>query len=322
MRHIRILIILMLCLIILTGCACKHQLSDATCLTPKTCTLCGETEGEPAGHIWVDATCDFPKTCSVCAATEGQPLAHSRAVRECNLNYTALTMERQTYCTVCQDVLSSENITLDALHDGTHFLFDSQSFWERYAAIDEQFSFTFLSDVADEVTEETTQDILTLACCDAFGYVLKVRFQFTDLTEGDEEYAIPHCTRIVVEPAVSGVFGNPDPDGLLSLAQTPEDIEYADAVREKTHTVALNELMFRNLMVAFMTIDPNLKADSIYNDDGVIPLVLCALDVRNGKVPDMLGNLEWVDGEKPGVILNDIYYYANEDGNLVIEVVP
>ena len=317
-----LLICLLICLVILAGCTCKHTWVEADCVTAKTCSDCGETEGEPAGHSWVEATCEAPKTCSVCSATEGQPLNHSEAVRDCAIDYQALTMERQTYCTDCGQIFSSEEIILDALHDKEGFFFDSQSFLERYTAIDEQFSFTYLIDVADEVTEETTKDTLTLECCDRFGYVLKVRFRFDDLVEVDEGHASPHCTRIVVEHAVSGELGDPDPNGLLDLAITPEDKEYAAEMRQKANTVAINQLMLRNLMVAFMTIDPNLDPVYIYNDDGVIPLVLGSLDILDGKSPEMPGALELVDGEKPGFILNGIYYHVNEDGNLVLEIAP
>ena len=51
-----------------------HTWIDATCETPKTCAVCGETEGEALGHTWVDATYEAPKTCSVCGATEGEAL--------------------------------------------------------------------------------------------------------------------------------------------------------------------------------------------------------------------------------------------------------
>jgi DNA-directed RNA polymerase subunit RPC12/RpoP len=30
---------------------CEHEWLDATCTTPKTCSLCGKTEGEALGHI-------------------------------------------------------------------------------------------------------------------------------------------------------------------------------------------------------------------------------------------------------------------------------
>lgn len=42
----------------LAGCGHKHTFSDATCTEPKTCTQCGETEGEPLGHTVEIGTCD------------------------------------------------------------------------------------------------------------------------------------------------------------------------------------------------------------------------------------------------------------------------
>ena len=95
--------------------ALGHTWTDATCSAPKTCTVCGATEGEALehsyncvvtaqptctaagvntytcsacgdsytesiaalGHTWTDATCTAPKTCTVCGATEGAALEHN-----------------------------------------------------------------------------------------------------------------------------------------------------------------------------------------------------------------------------------------------------
>lgn len=317
--HIFRFLCLLLCLSLLTGCGCRHTWAEADCVTPRTCSECGETEGEPLGHSWAEATCQVPRTCTLCAATEGDPLAHSEAVRDCAINYTTLTRQRETYCPDCGEVLSSEEVLLDALHDAEGFFFDSQSFWERYSTIDEQFRFVYLEDAANEAAEETTADTLTLECRDKYGYALKVRFHFDDPAAADGECASPRCTRILLEPAVSAELGDPDPNGLLAAAVTPEDKEYAESLREKTHTVVLNELMIRNLLVTFMTIDPNLDPDNIYGDDAPVALALGALDLLDGNYPTMPGALELVDGTTPGFILNGIYYYANENGELVME---
>ena len=69
-----------------------HTWADATCLAPKTCSTCGDTQGEPLGHSFVAATCLKPKTCSVCSATEGEPLGHS---------WTAATCIAAEKCTRC-----------------------------------------------------------------------------------------------------------------------------------------------------------------------------------------------------------------------------
>lgn len=58
----------------LSGCGHEHTWTEATCEVPKTCSECGETEGEMLEHVWVEATYTEPKTCSVCNITEGTSL--------------------------------------------------------------------------------------------------------------------------------------------------------------------------------------------------------------------------------------------------------
>lgn len=53
---------------------CYHRWDDATCTKPKTCSICGKTEGEALGHQWMDATCTEPQICSVCKETKGKAL--------------------------------------------------------------------------------------------------------------------------------------------------------------------------------------------------------------------------------------------------------
>ena len=57
-----------------------HEWVDANCTTPRTCSLCGETEGEALGHTWVEATCTTPRTCSTCGTTVGTVKAPSTTV--------------------------------------------------------------------------------------------------------------------------------------------------------------------------------------------------------------------------------------------------
>lgn len=53
-----------------------HIWKDASCTKPKTCVLCGKTQGFARGHSWQSANCEKAKTCIRCAMTEGQPLGH------------------------------------------------------------------------------------------------------------------------------------------------------------------------------------------------------------------------------------------------------
>ncbi len=54
----------------------EHKWRDATCTEPKTCTVCGATEGAALGHEWRDATCTEPRKCIRCGATDGGALGH------------------------------------------------------------------------------------------------------------------------------------------------------------------------------------------------------------------------------------------------------
>ena len=59
-----------------TACGHTHVWEEATCTTPKTCSVCGETEGEAPGHVWKEATCTTAQTCSVCNEIMGVHLGH------------------------------------------------------------------------------------------------------------------------------------------------------------------------------------------------------------------------------------------------------
>lgn len=83
------------CCLMLTGCHMNHEWQEATCTTPKTCTIGGETEGEPLGHTWVEATCSEPKHCSVCGEIEGEPLAHT---------WIEATCSEPKHCSVCGEI--------------------------------------------------------------------------------------------------------------------------------------------------------------------------------------------------------------------------
>ncbi len=51
---------------------CDHQWIEATCTEPKTCSICGITEGNPLGHDFAPATVDSPKKCKICGLEEGE----------------------------------------------------------------------------------------------------------------------------------------------------------------------------------------------------------------------------------------------------------
>ena len=62
-----------------------HKYKSATCEKPETCTLCGDTYGEPLGHVWNQATCTSPKICGDCRKTEGVALQHTYKDGKCSV---------------------------------------------------------------------------------------------------------------------------------------------------------------------------------------------------------------------------------------------
>ncbi|MBO5064847.1 MAG: hypothetical protein J6D06_01905 [Clostridia bacterium] len=67
----------------LNACGCEHEWTEATCEAPKTCKLCGDTEGELGEHDFADPNCVTPKKCKVCGTVEGEVLGHNFAEADC-----------------------------------------------------------------------------------------------------------------------------------------------------------------------------------------------------------------------------------------------
>ena len=67
-------LLLILSLVFLSGCGHEHTWQEATCTQPKTCTECGETEGEALGHSPTEATVWEPSVCSLCGEVLGEKL--------------------------------------------------------------------------------------------------------------------------------------------------------------------------------------------------------------------------------------------------------
>ncbi len=80
---------------------CHHNWNEATCTSPRTCSKCEKTEGDPLGHSWVDATCTDAKHCSVCDEVIGEAKGHEW------VNATCTTPKTCKLCNLVEgDVLS------------------------------------------------------------------------------------------------------------------------------------------------------------------------------------------------------------------------
>ena len=120
MRKYLPLLLVLACMLILSGCGCEHQWMDiagghgqicafcdetqntdepctwaeASCLEAKRCTVCGVTEGEALGHLFDESApdCENPKRCGRCGAAEGEAKPH---------NWVEATTEAPKTCLDC-----------------------------------------------------------------------------------------------------------------------------------------------------------------------------------------------------------------------------
>ena len=129
-----------------------HDWKDATCTEPKTCSGCGETEGEALGHDWADATCTEPKTCTRCGETEGEALGH---------DWAEATLTEPKTCTKCGategEPLSTADIAATVIEDEKYF--EDGAFCPKLYA--EELGFKWYGDYDDEVDLAIVVDDVT-----------------------------------------------------------------------------------------------------------------------------------------------------------------
>ena len=103
-----------------------HTWADATCAAPKTCSVCGETEGDALGHAWIDATYEAPKTCETCGATEGEALVSYFAEQGLDAKLVDKTAEYDFVqaCGTDEEKTTTVKVTVDSYEtiasDDTH----------------------------------------------------------------------------------------------------------------------------------------------------------------------------------------------------------
>ena len=72
-KVLSLIVVLCMALVVFAGCSlllplinetpCEHDWADATCTAPKTCSLCGATDGEANGHT-EETVAGTPATCT------------------------------------------------------------------------------------------------------------------------------------------------------------------------------------------------------------------------------------------------------------------
>ncbi len=80
-------------------------IDSAECEKPRTCRICGETEGYALGHYWAKATCTAPSVCSTCGKRDNEPLGHKWGPSSCTTSAS---------CSVCSAVKAPEGHMYDS----------------------------------------------------------------------------------------------------------------------------------------------------------------------------------------------------------------
>ena len=70
----------------------KHNYTEATCSSPRTCTNCGKVIGSPKEHNYVFVSCTTPYKCEWCGKEKEGIAGH---------DYTKETCTRGSYCRIC-----------------------------------------------------------------------------------------------------------------------------------------------------------------------------------------------------------------------------
>ncbi len=69
MKRITALLLVLILALILCGCGHEHVWRQATATEPKTCTICGTTEGEALGYAWGEVSYEWAEDNSSITAT-------------------------------------------------------------------------------------------------------------------------------------------------------------------------------------------------------------------------------------------------------------
>lgn len=133
MKRNSILAVIILLVITLSACACKHKWIEATCENPQICEICEETNGDPLGH------------------TEGDYVT----IKEATLESVG---EKQIFCTQCNKVMHTETVFYyDITPDEVKYYINALDTYYSLQAIHiNPDSFELLGAVANTATQRTT----------------------------------------------------------------------------------------------------------------------------------------------------------------------
>lgn len=81
-------------ILLITHVICFHSWAEADCLAPKTCSICGRTEGKSLGHDFSEATCTEDSFCIRCGEIGEKALGH---------DWQEATCIEDAFCRICHE---------------------------------------------------------------------------------------------------------------------------------------------------------------------------------------------------------------------------
>ena len=201
-RIARVLAMLMVCTVVLSGCGCKHVWAEATCEVPKTCIECGETEGEALGHVSGETQ----------TVTDGY----------------ALKVYTNIICNRCDAVISTEESALSALKGETCMVCSTAEYTRRVQDMIAQIPGCTLN---VELTEKDGDvlGLITDAAGDPVGAIVFYDEMGSAIEYGKKDEQSCFAYMIVYVPGMETAKGDlADISAAMFLAADPAmDIEYA-----------------------------------------------------------------------------------------------
>lgn len=297
-RRILLLVLALTCIAALTGCKCKHEWVAADCVTPKTCSLCWETEGAALGHDWLAATCEEAKMCKVCSAVEGMAAGHSwvdatcmdpKHCEACGLEEGELrahtwlnaTTESPKICSVCS-VTEGERIVTDERFETEkcRALFGSWKYQWTMPAEDMKLE-SYVEEVPYTAVLTFTEDgqiTMELTLTDAKQFKQNLyegtvdaiyrQFETMEMSQEESDAAFQESYGMSVEEYCTAMWADVNWNGFLDLHER-EYVYYVDG--NKLHIADNWDAPF--MSVAYSVSEDGMTlADSVFASDTILEL--------------------------------------------------
>lgn len=216
-------IVVIVAILFATHVLCFHDWEEATCYEPKTCTICGQTEGDPLGHYVEEWTTDVEPTCSKTGSEHGNcvrcgleinreiPLAEHtpgewKVTEEYTITSTGTVVPgtQTQYCSVCGAEMDTKSYTIEltmsqenALQKAASYL-DTMSFsysglidqleFEGYSTEDATFAVDHCGADWNEQAAKKAQDYLDFMSFSRSGLIDQLMFE--GFTREQAEYGV------------------------------------------------------------------------------------------------------------------------------------